>query len=38
MIRDRLMAQRTGKESPFTDSDVRAIFAAILSDLGRQDQ
>ena len=30
MIRDRLIAQRVGKDSPFTDDDVRSIFFAFL--------
>jgi AcrR family transcriptional regulator len=34
MIRDRLMAQRAGKESPFSDEDIRTIFFALLSGLG----
>lgn len=37
MIRDRLIAQRSGKESPFNDDEIRAIFFAILSGLGRQE-
>jgi AcrR family transcriptional regulator len=35
MIRDRLMAQRAAKPSPFKDADVRAIFAAMLTGFGR---
>src|ERR1043166_4362791 len=35
MIRDRLIAQRSGKESPFNNEEIRAIFFAILSGLGR---
>lgn len=35
MIRDRLIAQRSGKESPFTNEEIRAIFFSILSGLGR---
>jgi AcrR family transcriptional regulator len=35
MIRDRLIAQRAAKESPFTDAQIRAIFFALLSGLGR---
>ena len=34
MIRDRLIAKRAGKESPFTDDDVRAIFFAFLDGMG----
>jgi AcrR family transcriptional regulator len=34
MIRDRLIAQRSGKVSPFNDDEIRAIFLAILSGLG----
>jgi AcrR family transcriptional regulator len=34
MIRDRLIAQRSGKESPFNNEEIRAIFFAILSGLG----
>jgi AcrR family transcriptional regulator len=30
MIRDRLIANRVGKESPFSDDDVRAVFFAFL--------
>jgi AcrR family transcriptional regulator len=33
MIRDRLIAMRAAKEEPFTNADVRAIFAAMLSGL-----
>jgi len=36
MIRDRLIAQRSGRESPFNNEEIRAIFFAILSGLGRQ--
>ena len=35
MIRDRLIAQRSGKESPFNNEEIRAIFFAFLSGLGR---
>ncbi len=35
MIRDRVMAQRAGKESPFSDEDIRTIFFALLKGLGR---
>jgi AcrR family transcriptional regulator len=35
MIRDRLIAQRSGKDSPFNDEEIRAIFFALLSGLGR---
>jgi AcrR family transcriptional regulator len=34
MIRDRLIAARSGKEDPFTDRDVRAIFSGMLTGLG----
>jgi len=30
MIRDRLVAQRAGKPSPYTDQEIRAIFFALL--------
>lgn len=33
MIRDRLIEARAGKPEPFSDSDVRAIFAAMLDGL-----
>jgi AcrR family transcriptional regulator len=33
MIRDRMMAQRAGKESPFSDADVREIFASLIRGL-----
>ncbi len=33
LIRDRLMAQRAGRESPFSDSDVREIFVALIRGL-----
>lgn len=33
MIRDRLIAVRSGKPDPFSDGDVRAIFDAMLSGL-----
>ena len=36
MIRDRLMAQRAGREQPFSDQDVRTIFLSILTALGRK--
>lgn len=35
MIRDRLMAQRSGKGSPYADQEIRAIFFALLTGLGR---
>lgn len=38
MIRDRLIAQRSSKESPFNDGEIRAIFFALLSGLGRDNQ
>lgn len=34
MIRDRLMAQRAGKEIPISDDDVRAVFFAFLDGIG----
>jgi AcrR family transcriptional regulator len=33
MIRDRLLAQRSGNPSPFTDSEIGAIFLALLDGL-----
>ena len=33
MIRDRLMAQRAGKEDPFTFAEIRAVFLALLAGL-----
>lgn len=36
MIRDRLIAKRVGKESPFSDDDVRKIFFAFLDGVGRK--
>ncbi len=33
MIRDRLMAQRAGKEDPFSIAEIRAIFLAFLTGL-----
>lgn len=36
MIRDRLMAQRSGKPSAFTDEEIRAVFFALLSGLGQE--
>lgn len=33
MIRDRLLAQRSGNPSPFTDQEIRAIFLALLDGL-----
>lgn len=35
MIRDRLMAHRQGKESPYTDADIRGTFFALLNGLSR---
>ena len=35
MIRDRLMAKRAGKELPYSIEEIRAIFSALLSGLGR---
>jgi len=35
MIRDRLMAQRQGKESPYSDAEIRATFFALLNGLSR---
>ena len=34
MIRDRLMAKRGGKEMPYNDDDVRAVFFAFLDGVG----
>jgi AcrR family transcriptional regulator len=36
MIRDRMMAQRAGRPSPFTDEEIRAIFLAFLHGVGRE--
>jgi len=33
MIRDRLLAQRAGRENPFDDREIRAIFFALLQGL-----
>lgn len=33
MIRDRFVAQRAGKENPFTDPEIRAVFNAVLGGL-----
>jgi AcrR family transcriptional regulator len=33
MIRDRLMATRAGKPNPFTDDEIRKVFAAILESM-----
>jgi AcrR family transcriptional regulator len=30
MIRDRLLAQRSGKPNPFSDEEIRRVFAAVL--------
>ena len=30
MIRDRLMAERTGEPNPFTDAEIRQVFRAIV--------
>jgi AcrR family transcriptional regulator len=30
MIRDRLLAQRAGKPNPFSDEEIRRVFAAVL--------
>jgi len=35
MIRDRMMAQRSGSPAPFTDEEVRAVFASILRGFSR---
>jgi AcrR family transcriptional regulator len=35
MVRDRMMAQRAGRPSPFSDEEIRAIFFALLTGLGR---
>ena len=36
MIRDRLVAQRAGKPSPYSDQEIRAIFFALLTGLHRE--
>jgi len=36
MIRDRLIAQRVGKDSPFTDDDVRSIVFAFLDGMANK--
>lgn len=36
MIRDRMMAQRAARPSPFTDEEIRAIFFAFLHGVGRE--
>jgi AcrR family transcriptional regulator len=33
MIRDRLMAQRVGKEAPFSIDEIRSVFLALLAGL-----
>ena len=33
MIRDRLIAERLGKPNPFSDEDVRKVFAAVVDGL-----
>lgn len=33
MIRDRLIAERTGQPNPFSDDDVRSVFAAMVDGL-----
>ncbi len=38
MIRDRLLAQRTGSPVPYTDQEIRAIFFALLHGLQHQDK
>jgi AcrR family transcriptional regulator len=35
MIRDRMVSQRAGKGSPFTDEEIRKIFFALLHGLSR---
>jgi AcrR family transcriptional regulator len=35
MIRDRLLAKRSGKDSPYGDDEIRLVFLALLSGLGR---
>ena len=36
MIRDRLLAQRAGREVPYTDQEIRAVFFALLHGLQHQ--
>ncbi|MDP9359878.1 MAG: hypothetical protein M3P29_00345 [Acidobacteriota bacterium] len=36
MIRDRLVAQRAGKPSSYTDQEISAIFIALLIGLHRE--
>jgi AcrR family transcriptional regulator len=31
MIRERIMAERTGSENPFTDEEIRAVFDAFMN-------
>lgn len=35
MVRERLLAERAGKSRPFSDKEVRRVFAAFLEGLGR---
>jgi AcrR family transcriptional regulator len=35
MIRDRLVAQRSGKELPYSDEEIRSVFLAFISGLGQ---
>jgi AcrR family transcriptional regulator len=35
MIRDRLMAQRTGKASPYSDEEIGRVFLALIAGLGQ---
>ncbi len=35
MIRDRLMAQRTGKPLPYNDDEIGTVFFALISGLGQ---
>lgn len=35
MIRDRLMAQRTGKPLPYNDDEIGSVFLALISGLGQ---
>ena len=35
MIRDRLMAQRTGKPVPYTDEEIGSVFLAMIAGLGQ---
>lgn len=33
MIRERLIAERAGKENPFTDAEIRSVFTAMVAGL-----